>query len=261
MKVKTLKFKVQDLLLNILLLKFIHKGFNKHDRVSLPMIFFDSSKPETSLGYSLVRLSESDESENSPASGGFRQSRLLSLQFAKNCYRKISDVAQSVHVCRCFFVLTAYFSLLIFSGCGYTIHSKSSLPFDSIQIGNLENLTVEPKLQDRLHEALTEEFLKQGINVYPDALFKLSGRIYKFELIILSQKQDIATEYEVIIEGDFRLVDSSGNIKDFKKIGSPFIVSFQSSDLLEDVLSLKELASERAIRDMAMEIVSLLIYQ
>jgi hypothetical protein len=250
MKVKTLKFKVQDLLLNILLLKFIHKGFNKHDRVSLPMIFFDSSN--------LFPL----QSRNSPRKlSGFRQSRLLTLQFAKNCYRKISDVAQSVHVCRCFFVLTAYFSLLIFSGCGYTIHSKSSLPFDSIQIGNIENLTVEPKLQDRLYKALTEEFLKQGINVYPDAPFKLSGRIYKFDLIILSQKQDIATEYEVIIEGDFRLVDSSGNIKDFKKIGSPFIVSFQSSDLLEDVLSLKELASERAIRDMAMEIVSLLIYQ
>ncbi|OGW38950.1 MAG: hypothetical protein A2Y97_10975 [Nitrospirae bacterium RBG_13_39_12] len=158
-------------------------------------------------------------------------------------------------------LLTAYCLLVVFCGCGYTIHGKSSLPFDSIQIGNIENLTVEPKLQDKLHRALTEEFLKQGINVYPESAFKLSGRIYKFELRILSQKYDVATEYEVIIEGDFRIVDSSGNIKDFEKIGSPFIVSFQSSDLLEDVLSSKELASERAVKDMAMQIVSLVIYQ
>jgi hypothetical protein len=79
-------------------------------------------------------------------------------------------------------------------------------------------------------------------------------------LRILSEKADIAAEYEVIIKGDFRLVEPSGNIKEFKNIGSPFIVSFQSSDMLEDVLATKELASEKAIKDMAMEIVAILIY-
>jgi len=145
-------------------------------------------------------------------------------------------------------------------GCGYTIHGKKSLPFDSIQISKIENRTLEPKLQDRLHNALTEEFLKQGVAVHPEAGYKLSGTIHLFELHVLSERSDIAAEYEVIIKGDFRLVDPSGNIKEFKNIGSPFIVSFQSSDLLEDVLALKELASEKAIRDMAMEIVSILIY-
>jgi hypothetical protein len=150
--------------------------------------------------------------------------------------------------------------LLTFYGCGYTIHGRMSLPFDSIQISKIENTTIEPKLQDRLYKALTEEFLKQGIAVYPDAGYKLTGTVYQFELRILSEKADIAAEYEVIIKGDFRLVEPSGNIKEFKNIGSPFIVSFQSSDMLEDVLATKELASEKAIKDMAMEIVAILIY-
>jgi hypothetical protein len=157
-------------------------------------------------------------------------------------------------------LLTAYCLLLTFFGCGYTIHGKTSLPFDSIQIVKMENNTLEPKLQDRLYNALTEEFLKQGIDVNPDAGYKLSGTINQFELRILSEKIDIAAEYEVSIRGDFKLVDPSGNIKEFKNIGSPFIVSFQSSEMLEDMLALKELASERAIRDMAMEIVLTLIY-
>jgi hypothetical protein len=157
-------------------------------------------------------------------------------------------------------LLTTYCLLLIFFGCGYSIHGKTSLPFDSIQIPKIENTTLEPKLQDMLYNALTEEFLKQGVSVHPDAVYKLSGTIKHFELRILSEKTDVAAEYEVSIRGDFKLVDPSGNIKEFKNIGSPFIISFQSSEKLEDVLALKELASERAIRDMAMEIVLILIY-
>ncbi len=157
-------------------------------------------------------------------------------------------------------LFTLHFSLFTLYGCGYTIHGKMSLPFASIQVGKIENTTLEPKLQDKLQRALTEEFLKQGISVNPDGGYKLSGKIYQFDLRVLSEKKDIATEYEVIIKGDFSLVDPSGNIEDFKNIGSPFIVSFQSSDMLEEVLALKEIVSERAIRDMATEIVSILIY-
>jgi hypothetical protein len=158
------------------------------------------------------------------------------------------------------FLVTVYCLLLTVYGCGYKVYGKKSLPFDSIQIGKIENRTLEPKLQDMLHNALTEEFLKQGIAVRTEAGYKISGTIHRFELNVLSEKANMAVEYEVIIKGDFKLVDPSGNIKEFKNIGSPFIVSFQSSDILEKVLAFKELASERAVRDMAMEIVSIVIY-
>jgi hypothetical protein len=150
-------------------------------------------------------------------------------------------------------------SLCLF-GCGYTLQSRATLPFDSIQIDGIENKTVEPKLQDKFYGAITEEFLKHGISVQSRADFKLSGTIKRYELHVLSERRDVAVEYEVIMKGDFKLVGPSGHARDIKDIGSPFIVSFPVSGPLEDVLALKELASERAIRDMAMEVVGALIY-
>lgn len=167
--------------------------------------------------------------------------------------KKIQILISSL-LAACCLLLTAY-------GCGYTIHGKALLPFDSIQIGKIENTTLEPKLQDRLHKALTEEFLKQGIEVNPNAGYKLSGSINQFELRMLAVKSDIATEYEVIIKADFKVIDPSGNIKEFKNIGSPFIISFSGSGPLDELIASKELASEKAIKDMAMEIVAVLIYR
>lgn len=156
-----------------------------------------------------------------------------------------------------FLLFTVY--CLLFSGCGYTLHGKSALPFDEIQIGQIENKTLEPKLQDRFHRAITKEFLKNGITVSPKAEYKLNGTITFFEIHVLAEK-DVAVEYEVIMRGDFKLVSPSGYIKDLKSIESPFIVSFPGSGLLENVLASKELASEKALRDMATEIVGTLIY-
>jgi Lipopolysaccharide-assembly len=149
---------------------------------------------------------------------------------------------------------------LCLAGCGYTLQSRATLPFNSIQIQGIENKTVEPKLHDMFYRAVTEEFLKHGISVQSHADYKLSGTINRYKLNVLSERSGVAVEYEVIIKGDFRLVGPSGNTKDIKNIGSPFIVSFPVSGPLEDVLAFKELASERAIRDMAMEVVGAFIY-
>ena len=157
--------------------------------------------------------------------------------------------------------LFSCFLLFTLFGCGYSLHGRASLPFDAIQIGTIENKTVEPKLQDRLYTALTEEFLKQGITVSPDAGYKLSGTIKQFSLLVLSEKGDIATEYEIVMKGDFILVDPSGKQKELKDIGSPFIVSFSGAGPLEGLIASKELASEKAIRDMAMQVVGALTYR
>ena len=156
---------------------------------------------------------------------------------------------------------TAYCLLFTVLGCGYSMYGHATLPFDSIQIGTIENSTFEPKLQDKLYKSLTEEFLKQGIRISPDSDYRLSGKIKRFEILILSEKSGVATEYEVRIKGDFQLITPLGDIKDFKDIGSPFIVSFQSNDVLEDVIARKELASEKALREMAIEIIANLIYR
>ena len=151
--------------------------------------------------------------------------------------------------------------LLVLSGCGYTLQTKASLPFQSIQIVRIQNKTVEPKLQDRLYTALTEEFLKEGVTVSRQAAYKLSCVINQFELKLLAEHSNVATDYEVIIKGNFVLTDPSGKKKEFKDIGGPFIVSFAGSGQLNKLLASKEVASDKAIRDMATEIVGMLIYR
>jgi len=167
---------------------------------------------------------------------------------------------QSIRI-PCMLILCSMLCALCHFGCGYTIQSKSSLPFHAVQIVKIENKTLEPKLQDSFYRALTEEFLKQGVMVSPDAGYKISGTVDHFELRILSEKADIATEYEVIVKADFKLIDPSGDAKEFKNVGSPFIVSFSSPGPLNDLIASKEIASEKAIRDMAAEIVANFIYR
>jgi hypothetical protein len=158
-------------------------------------------------------------------------------------------------------LLTSCFFLLTVSSCGYQIHNRAALPFKAIKIGKIENKTLEPKLQDRLYTALTEEFLKQGVDVSPAAGYKISGTIHQFDLRVLSEKSDVAADYELIIKADFTLTDPSGKAKEFKNITSPFIISFSGTGPLNDLIASKELAYERAMRDMAMEIVAALIYR
>lgn len=150
---------------------------------------------------------------------------------------------------------------LLLSGCGYSVYRQSALPFKEIQIGMIENKTLEPKLQDKLHTALTEEFMKNGIRVKPYADTKISAVVNAFDMTILSEKQEITIEYRVVINADFVVVDKDGRKKELKNIDSPFIVSFAASEDLATLLAKKELVEERAMKDVAMRIVGALIYK
>lgn len=165
------------------------------------------------------------------------------------------------HTQKYFYFLFLIFIFFIFSSCGYTIHKKSELPFDTIQVAKIENKTLEPKLQDRLYNAITSEFLKQGISVQKNAGHKLDGIIKKFELKVLSEKSNVAVEYEVTIIGDFKLIDPNGKTKEFKNIGSPFIVSFSGTGLLNELIANKENITEKAVKDMAADVVATIIYR
>ncbi len=150
---------------------------------------------------------------------------------------------------------------LLLSGCGYSVYTHSDLPFKEIKIGTIENRTLEPKLQDKLHAALTEEFMKNGIMVNPYADTKISAVLHKFDMTVLSEKKEITIEYRVLINADFIVEDKDGRKKEFKKIDSPFIVSLASSEDLATLLAKKELVEERAMRDVAMRIIGALIYK
>lgn len=150
--------------------------------------------------------------------------------------------------------------LFLVSGCGYTIQGKATLPFRTISIGRLVNKTFEPRLEDRMQLALVEELTRSGFIIDGSAGYSIEGTIKVFELRTLSAKAGIAEEYEVIIKGDFRLMDPSGKAKILRNRGA-FIVSFQGADSLQGIMVSKEKATERALRELSSEMVASIIYQ
>lgn len=148
--------------------------------------------------------------------------------------------------------------LLLLTGCGYTIHNRSSLPFSSVSIDRINNMTYEPRIDDGMRNILTEELIKRGFVVDRSSDYKIYGSLNSFELRTLSEKAGVAVEYEVIIRGDFKLKSPSG-IRDLRSEG-PFIVSFSSADRLQDVMALKERAIEKALRDLSQELITSIIH-
>ncbi len=146
-------------------------------------------------------------------------------------------------------------------GCGYSIHPQSALPAKEVEIGLIENTTLEPKLQDKLQRALTEEFMKQGIRVVHGADYRIAGVVKSFELVSLSERGGTTVDYRVAISAEFKLYNREGKMLSTHKISTPFIVSLTDPGDLGTLLAMKDSAEERAMADIAMEIVGALIFR
>ena len=161
-------------------------------------------------------------------------------------------------------VLTAYSLLLTFllSGCGYTMQSRTNLPFETISIGKIENKTSEPKLQDRCNVALAETFSQYGYEISSFARYKLQGEIYRFELIPTTEVNLAATQYQIVMKGSFKLIDTESGKSIPLGADSPFITYFNANptDPLEEIMTQKELAEASAMANLAQTLVSLVTY-
>lgn len=157
------------------------------------------------------------------------------------------------------FSLCALLIACCFAACGYTLHGRADLPFPSLAVGKIVNNTFEPRLEDRMQVALADELMKSGFLIDSNSGYRLNGTITAFELKTLSEKSGVAVEYEVTVRGDFKLVGSSGKARELRNHGV-FIVSFPSTDSLQNVVALKERAIEKALRDLSIEIIASIIY-
>jgi outer membrane lipopolysaccharide assembly protein LptE/RlpB len=157
-------------------------------------------------------------------------------------------------------VIGAYLTLPL-CGCGYSTRPQSALPGQAIALGLIENRTLEPKLQDKLSRALTEEFAKRGVRVGRGADYTLTGVVNGFDMVSLSEKGGITVEYRVTVSAEFRLLDPGGKVVMAKNFSSPFIVSLTDQGDLGGLLALKDLAEERAMSDLAIEITGAVIFR
>lgn len=156
-------------------------------------------------------------------------------------------------------LFTFHFSLFTLSGCGYTLQGKETLPFTSVKIGRIENKTFEPKLEDKFQKALADELMKNGIMISKSAGYVISGTINNFSLTPLSEKEGVASEYEVIIKAKFFLTFQDGKVKELRNSGV-FTVSFSGLGNIENIVAAKEQAAETAMRNLASEIRAGIVY-
>lgn len=159
-------------------------------------------------------------------------------------------------------LLTVNFLCFAFllSGCGYAIQTTTNLPFESISIGEIENKTHEPKLEDRLHAALAQNFLEYGFGISSQAKYRIEGEIYYFELLPTTEVNLTATQYQVIIKVRFKLTDTETGKTIHLAADSPFITTFGAAGRLQDIMTQKEIAEDSAMVNLSQTLVSLVVY-
>lgn len=157
-----------------------------------------------------------------------------------------------------FVLLTSYFSLLM-SSCGYHMVGSRLLSFNSIHIKHVSNMTYEPRLEEKLHTALSEEFVTQGIKaggVSSDVA--LEAVITRFELGAIGTIDASVREQEIIMFVDVRIIDNE-DVIEFRSIGSPIKITFETTGTVLQAVDQRDRASNKASREIARDIVSRII--
>lgn len=153
-------------------------------------------------------------------------------------------------------LLTSYFLL---SSCGYHMVGSKPLPFDSITIKPIHNKTYEPRLEDKLHNALSKEFLTQGIEVMAaNGDVDLETTITTFELSSIAAIDEKVQEQVITMRVDVRVIDEK-RIIEFVSMESPIRITFQSTGTVSESVVQKERAMDKACSEIAREIISKII--
>lgn len=161
------------------------------------------------------------------------------------------------HITFYFLFLTSYFLLL--TSCGYQLIGSKSMPFNSATIKPVKNKTYEPHLEEKLHNAISTEFVVQGINVMTSGGdIELEATVTTFELSTIASIEEKVQEQAVTMRVDIRITDK-GKITEFTSIESPIRITFQSTGSVIDAVVQKEKAINKACTEIAREIISKII--
>lgn len=148
------------------------------------------------------------------------------------------------------------------TSCGYHMVGSTSLPFHTVVIKQVLNKTYEPQLEDVLHDALSREFISQGINVTSRSTADngaiLETVISAFSVNTIAASDDKVKEQAVVMYVDFRLTDDK-RVMEFRSVSSPINITFQATGSVTDSVVEKQKAVERASAEIAKELVSRII--
>ena len=133
------------------------------------------------------------------------------------------------------------------------------LPFNSITIRPVQNKTYEPRLEERLHNALSNEFINQGIEVkISGGDVDLQATVTSFQLGAVGAVDETVKEQEIIMQVDIILTDKD-RVTEFKTMQSPIKITFESVGNISESVANKELSTDKASREIAREIIGQII--
>jgi hypothetical protein len=133
------------------------------------------------------------------------------------------------------------------------------MPFNSITIKQVQNKTYEPGLEEKLHDALSREFINQGIEVRrAGGNVEMEASVNNFELSAIGAVDEKVKEQSIIMRVHIKLVDQ-GKVTEFRAMQSPIKITFQSTGTVSESVTNKERAIEKACSEIAKEIVSRII--
>jgi hypothetical protein len=133
------------------------------------------------------------------------------------------------------------------------------LHFKSVTIKPVENKTYEPKLEESLHRALSEEFISQGIKVVAyDGDISIETKINTFELGSIAAIDENVQEQSVTMRVDVKILDKE-RVIEFVAMESPIRITFQSTGTVSDSVIHKERAIDKACSEIAEEIVGKMV--
>ncbi len=148
---------------------------------------------------------------------------------------------------------------LFISSCGYQMVGSRPLPFNSVTIKPVVNRTYEPKLEDYLHNALSKEFLAQGIRLMTDGKGAvLDVSINRFELSAIASVDDKVQEQVITMIYDAR-IEEGGGVIEFKSMQLPVRITYHAAGTVSESVIEKQKAIEKASSEIAREIISKII--
>ncbi len=169
---------------------------------------------------------------------------------------EITGTSERPFFCACCLLLAA---CLVAASCGYRMTGSRLLPFNSVTIKPVINKTYEPGLEDSLHNALSAEFINEGIEVRASGGdVELEATVTSFLLGAVGSVDGIVKEQELIMTVDVKLTDN-GRVAEFRAMQSPIKITFQSAGTVSESAAHKKTATDKAGREIAREIVSRVI--
>lgn len=136
---------------------------------------------------------------------------------------------------------------------------STPLPFHSVTINHVQNKTYEPRLEEKMHNALSKEFINQGIEVRgSDGEVEIEVTVTNFQTGAIAAVDEMVKEQSIILKVDIRLTDQ-GKVTEFRSMESPIKITFQSTGTVTESAAFKEKATDKACSEIAKEMVSRII--